>query len=153
MKVPVLAMTAIVLIAIPLAAQQGRRFGGYYGANLGADNPPGNHHVGFLYATPAFGVFEFYPALEVFLDRLSDGSRWQASMNLRARWHQSNGQPSPFYAGGGLNVRSDTFEPGVLVGLELPWRQGRPFMEFRLFGTDIDRASYNVLAGVTFALR
>jgi hypothetical protein len=153
MKVAVLAVTAMLLVATPLAAQQGRRLGGYYGTNLGADNPPGNHHVGFLYAAPAFGVFEFYPALEVFLDRLSDGSRWQASMNLRARWHRPNGDTFPFYAGGGLNIRSDTFEPGVLFGVALPWRQGRPFVEFRFFGTDIDRASYNVLAGVTFGLR
>ncbi|HWP38104.1 MAG TPA: hypothetical protein VNL18_11180 [Gemmatimonadales bacterium] len=153
MKAVVVGVITILFIASPATAQTGRRLGGYYGVDLAADPHPGNHHVGFVYATPAFGVFELYPALEVFFDRLADGSVWQASLNLRARWARSSGRQSPFYAGGGLNVRSDTFEPGLLIGIEMPWKRGRPFFEFRFFGTDIDRASYDVLVGTTFPLR
>lgn len=153
MKRLVLVLTAALLVTTAATAQQGHRLGAYYGANLAADPRPGNHHIGLLYAAPAFGVFELYPALEIFFDRLNDGSRWQASLNLRARWMTSSGAQSPFYAGGGLNVRTDTFEPGVLVGIEVPWQQGRPFFEFRLFGTDVHRASYNVVVGATFAIR
>jgi len=152
MKALVIAVTTILLVGTPVMAQHSRRLGAYYGADLGADPHPSNHHVGFLYAAPAFGVFELYPALEVFFDRLADGSVWQASLNLRARWTRSSGEKSPFYAGGGLNVRSDTFEPGLLLGIEMPWNRGRPFLEFRFFGTDIDRASYDVLVGTTFPL-
>lgn len=152
MKALLVAVTATLLVASSAMAQEGRRLGAYYGANLAADPHPGNHHVGFVYAAPGFGVFELYPALEVFFDRLADGSVWQASLNLRARWTRSSGGKSPFYAGGGLNVRSDTFEPGLLIGIEVPWNRGRPFFEFRFFGTDIDRASYDVLVGATFPL-
>ena len=146
------AVPIALVLASPAVAQSGPRLGAYYGADLGADPHPGNHHVGLLYAAPAFGVFEVYPALEVFFDRLADGSVWQASLNLRARPKRSRGEPSAFYAGGGLNVRSDIFEPGLLMGIEAPWDRARPFFEFRFFGTDIDRASYNVIAGATLAL-
>ena len=61
-----LALVPLVLVfAPPAAAQTSPRLGVYYGADLGADPHPGSHHAGLLYAAPAFGVVELYPALAV----------------------------------------------------------------------------------------
>jgi hypothetical protein len=142
----------LLLLASPAAAQSGPRLGAYYGVDLAALPHPGDQHLGLLYAAPAFGAVEWYSSLEVFFNHLADGSVWQLSINLRARpWH-SGATPSPLYVGAGLDVRSGTFDPGMLVGVEVPARATRPFLEFRLFGTDIDRASYDVIGGLTFAL-
>ena len=151
-RASLVAVALAVSLASPGLAQSRDRVGAYYGVDLGAAPHPGAHHVGVFCTTSAFGIVEAYPAVEVFFNRLGDGSVWQASLNLRVRPKRASGKPLPFYAGGGLNVRTGIFEPGLLAGVEAPWNGGRPFFEFRFFGTDIDRASYDVLVGVSFAV-
>lgn len=108
------------------------------GVFFGTDMPPWDsrfHRMGLVYSAPAFGIVEWYPGIEVFGTEMN-GTRWHVLANLRARPRRSDGSRQPWYFGGGLVVRSNWFDPGILAGLEVPLANVRPFVELRFYGTE-----------------
>lgn len=133
--------SALLLAAVctaDAASQSPERgtLGFYTGANVSQRGlgHPARVRFGISYARRLVGPVEIYPSLDLIPDALGDSQMWQANLHLRVWPFRRGTDPSFWYLGGGVVVRSSDIRQALVTGLTAPVGDWRPFVQFQIHG-------------------